>query len=274
VECLPEEGARIARLQCHGIDLLTVAPTTFQPPCGHFGRYEQRPVYGYDDCFPSVAAGRYPDGETHVPDHGELTWLKWDVTPDAFSLDCRVKSQIAPMEFARRMIFQSDRLIWEFSLHNVGQAPLPWLHVMHPLMPLREINRLDLPDFSQVQETFHQKPLAMKTGQEIAEYLLGCAKGQTTEIVLNGIRSGRVGIGLASGLAIEVKFSKKLFPTLNIWWNNGGCPDEEGCRRVEAAIEPVNGSCSDLVSAHADHTAQLLPPGGKASWKIEWIISR
>ena len=139
---------------------------------------------------------------------------------------------------------------------------------------LREINRLDLPDFSQVQETFHQKPLAMKTGQEIAKYLLGCAKGQTTEIVLNGIRSGRVGIGLASGLAIEVKFSKKLFPTLNIWWNNGGCPDEEGCRRVEAAIEPVNGSCSDLVSAHADHTAQLLPPGGKASWKIEWIISR
>jgi hypothetical protein len=54
LDCSLADGARIGRLQFDGIDLLTRAPAAFRPPAGDYGDYELRPVYGYDDCFPTV----------------------------------------------------------------------------------------------------------------------------------------------------------------------------------------------------------------------------
>ena len=63
IECLPEDGGRIATLRFAGRDFLTRAPDPFTPPAGDFGNYETRPVYGYDDCFPSVDPCTYPARE-------------------------------------------------------------------------------------------------------------------------------------------------------------------------------------------------------------------
>jgi len=75
VRYAPSDGGRIGILRYKGIDLLTTAPDCFKPPLEDFGAYELRPVYGYDDCFPSVSACRYPGLTWEVPDHGEVCWL-------------------------------------------------------------------------------------------------------------------------------------------------------------------------------------------------------
>ena len=76
VECLPADGARLHALRFAGRDLLTGPPERFQPPEQDFGEYETRPVYGYDDCFPSVDPSDLPGHPgIRIRDHGELCWL-------------------------------------------------------------------------------------------------------------------------------------------------------------------------------------------------------
>ena len=68
VSCLPKDGGRLKKLSYAGHNLLTGKPMVFRPPSENYGRYETRPVYGYDDCFPTVDVCRdilrnidYPD---------------------------------------------------------------------------------------------------------------------------------------------------------------------------------------------------------------------
>ncbi|NQT91889.1 MAG: hypothetical protein HQ559_03940, partial [Lentisphaerae bacterium] len=60
VECVAGDGGRISRLSFAGRDLLTGPPADFRPPTLDYGTYEERPVYGYDDCLPTVVACEYP----------------------------------------------------------------------------------------------------------------------------------------------------------------------------------------------------------------------
>ncbi len=79
VEYTKEDGARLNRLSFDNHDLMTIEPELFHPPSTDYGEYETRPVYGYDDCFPSVDVCEFPGKEWNIPDHGELCWLGWDV---------------------------------------------------------------------------------------------------------------------------------------------------------------------------------------------------
>jgi hypothetical protein len=72
VECLPEDGARISVLKYFGNDLLTPKTSCFKKPEKDYGEFELRPVYGYDDCFPTVDKCSYPEGNFECRDHGEL----------------------------------------------------------------------------------------------------------------------------------------------------------------------------------------------------------
>ena len=60
VEFTLKDGGRLDRLTYNNINLLTVEPDKFQPPQSDYGEYETRPVYGYDDCFPSVETCKFP----------------------------------------------------------------------------------------------------------------------------------------------------------------------------------------------------------------------
>src|SRR5688572_15333965 len=85
ITCAAADGARITRLKYGRLSLLTSAPDPFRAPRQDFGRYEQRPVFGYDDCFPTIDSCHYPIGtQSALPDHGELCWLPWqvEVMPD------------------------------------------------------------------------------------------------------------------------------------------------------------------------------------------------
>ncbi|MBK8884772.1 MAG: hypothetical protein IPN67_21190 [Bacteroidales bacterium] len=77
IQYAPEDGARIVSLNYSGYDLLTTEPAVFRKPGRFCGEYETRPVYGYDDCFPTVDQCNYPGGNSGCRDHGELCWQQW-----------------------------------------------------------------------------------------------------------------------------------------------------------------------------------------------------
>jgi len=140
-----EEGGRLTVLRYGGQDLLTTPPAAFLPPSEDYGQYETQPVYGYDDCFPTVDACTFPVQEWTVPDHGELCWLPWKVVVEPAQLLFEVKSEKLPITFRRSMGFQPSSLNWVFEITNAGGVEIPFLHIMHGLMPLREIVRVRVP---------------------------------------------------------------------------------------------------------------------------------
>ncbi len=267
------DGARIGRLRYRGIDLLTTTPDVFIPPVKDYGAYERRPVFGYDDCFPSVSACRYPGLDWEVPDHGEVCWLPWNVSEKPDCLSFSVESGKLPMVLRRELHFSEDTLTWAFEVCNREGKTLPVQHVIHPLMPLKDIAGLQIPGFTSVFDDIHQSFLDITTPGRLQDFLLEQPEGTASMLFLRGVGNGKIVLEFISGLKLEMIFPSELFPTLGVWWNNSGYPDEEGIRRNECAFEPVPGSDTSLETAHREGTCLYLPPYGRVNWTIEWKIS-
>ena len=276
VECLPDDGARLSVLRFAGRDLLTAAPSQFRPPQRDYGEYELRPVYGYDDCFPSVRPCDMPGGQTaHVRDHGELCWLRWDVAGQGNRLDCRVRSGILPaVHFRRTLLFADTSLSWAFEVLNEGPEPIPFLHVIHPLMPLDQVVDLSLPRFAKRIEEGSEQPPIHETPRQCADFLLKQPRGSAVMLLLQGLQEGHAAATFDGGMVLEMEFDPALFPTLGIWWNQAGYPDEDGCRRVECALEPLPGSSSSLTESHAAGIHLTVPPAGHRTWEITWNMRK
>lgn len=269
VVCCPEDGARLDSLRFNGIDLLTTEPDTFKPPEADYGQYELRPVYGYDDCLPTVDPCTYPDG-WEVPDHGEVCWRQWQEALEPNELVCSVHSQALPLRLTRHMRFSSHRLTWLFQVVNDGPADLPIQHVMHPLMPIRDLETLSLPAAQRVVDAVSGETLVI---DNVRQWLQERPQGEARMLLLQQVDAGSFSLHFKTGLQLEVAFPLELFPTIGIWWNHDGYPDEDGCRRNEFAVEPIPGSCSNLEAALADQSNTLtVPAAGHCEWSITWDI--
>ena len=268
-ECLPGDGARLSRLAFNGQDLLTRPAAAFQPPKRDWGVYETRPVYGYDDCLPTVDSCRHPTLDWIIPDHGELCWLPWQVRVES-GLDCRVRSRNMPLEFRRRLEFDGSRLTWHFEARNNGAVPIQFQHVMHALMPPEAIAGIMLPEFELAFDEIRRGPAAFQNPSETAKNLLSLPHGQYTMLLLRQVRDGRLAIRFQSGLLLRIQFPADLFPTLGIWWNRNGYPDEDGCRRSECAFEPMPGPGSSLADAASANTCLIAPPQSALEWSVIW----
>jgi len=272
VEYSPEDGARLHRLCFDGYDLLTTEPNTFRPPVTDYGKYETRPVYGYDDCFPTVDSCTFPGRDWTVPDHGELCWLKWQVAELKDGLTFFVKSKMLPLTFKRVMRFIDNAVIWNFTVTNNVEQTLPFQHIMHPLMPLTEIVHFDLPSFKKVFDEIQHIKINLTEPEDVREYLLNQPWGTANMFLLNGVKIGRMKLKFKSGLTLKISFSEKLFPTIGIWWNNSGYPDETGCRRNECAFEPIPGTTSVLSEAYDTNSCLFINPKEQLNWQMRWEI--
>jgi len=269
--CLPADGGRIKSLTYAGRDLLTREPADFKAPTEDYGLYETRPVYGYDDCFPSVEPCVYPGRNINIPDHGELCWLPWQVEKDGNNLVCSTKSSLLPVTFTRRLDFNENSLSWHFDINNEGDRELPLLHVMHGLMPLNDISAIELPDCRQVWDESN-RDLANVDSGSVGKYLLGLQPPSVRMLFLYQIEAGKIKLHFRKGPELRVEFDKSLFPTLGIWWNNSAYPDEDGCRRTECAFEPIPGPDSNLADCHKKGEFLLVEPGRSLKWSVKWSI--
>ena len=273
IETIPDDGGRIRRLSYQGNELLYQASSVFHPPVNDYGLYETRPVYGYDDCFPSVDKCKFPCApEFDVPDHGELCWRKWTVKRNANVLAFKTASSVLPVEFRRILEFSGGILNWNFEVSNHGTSPVPFLHVMHPLMPLYMVTGLRVPEFSSVFDEVNQKEMSFTDAHAVEEYLLNLDRGEFAMLILRGVKAGRITIDFKSRLSLEILFPEKQFPSVGIWWNNSGYPAEGGLERCECAFEPIPGICSSLERCFNDGKYLSVLPGSILSWNVRWAI--
>lgn len=273
VEYTTEDGARLDRLSFDNYNLITTEPQSFQAPSTDYGEYENRPVYGYDDCFPSVEASQYPEKKWEIPDHGEICWLRWDVISKPDRLIFQTKSKELPVIFKREMIFSKNEIIWKFEVKNESDKLLPFQHVMHPLMPLDEIVDFEMPNFHSLYNDISNQVMAdLKNPEDLKQYLLSQKIGSANMLFLQKIENGEMNWKYKNGLHLKVSFSKEKFPSIGIWWNNSAYPDEDGCRRNECAFEPIPGLNSTLIDNYKNGTCLSVMPGETFTWQINWKI--
>lgn len=271
VQCLPDDGGRLSVLRFEEHDLLTTAPADFRRPAGNYGLYETRPVYGYDDCLPTVDPCSYPRGARfEIADHGELCWLPWRVAANDNELKCSVCSRQLPIAFRRTMVFGDRDIDWRFEIENTGDTTVVCQHVMHPMMPRGHVCGLALPSFSSAYDEMRGRDSDWRSPQSLRDHLLASTHGCAEMLLLRGIDEGRFEIEFTCGLTLLVDFPVELFPTLGIWWNHGGYPDEDGCRRIECAIEPIPGTSSCLEATHKDGVHLAVEPHDWLRWSVHW----
>jgi hypothetical protein len=272
VDIMPDDGARLQRLSYQRHELLTPPPDRFRPPRRDFGLYETRPVYGYDDCFPTVDPCHYPATKLWLPDHGELCWLKANCFAFDKGLKCVFVSRILPLVFEREMIFDKNSLTWIFTVINTGRKPLPFIHIMHPLMPVSKVRKVDLPSFFEIVDESTGRQLGPNKTRGVEKKLLSSPAGRAHMFLLHGVKEGFFRIHFCSGLNISVSYDSAIFPTLGIWWNRSGYPDEDGLARDECAFEPIPGASSSLKSAFKAGKCLCAPANGALVWRIDWQI--
>lgn len=272
VQCIPEDGARISILRFEGQDLLTASPPSFKAPDQFYGEYETRSVYGYDDCFPTVDPCLYPEGDFKCRDHGNLCWKEWKVNVTGNSLVSSVDCTQPDVTFKRTLEFAGNRLSWKFEVVNWSAKKNVFLHVMHPLLPLREIQSVKLPNFTEMATETNSVEPVCKNALEVAKHLLSIVPGGCEMILLKGIEEGLVILGLHNGVNLHFHFDNKMFPTLGIWWNNAGYPDQDGLRRTECAFEPIPGTSSNLYNSFIDKTYLSVDKGKSLCWDVVWEI--
>ena len=272
MSCLPRDGARISRLSYDGYDLLTPPPIGFRPPSVDVGAYEMRPVYGCDECFPTVDSCYFPETDWFIPDHGELCWLKWSLSERGDAIIASTRSRRLSLVFARALHFGEDSLEWRYEILNEGDRDVPFMHVMHPLLRLGEIDAMELPAFTEAFDEGDGQAAPLGDPGEVARYLADVPRGTAAMLLLRGIREGKTTLQFQNGLRLTVGFPAGMFPTLGIWWNNGGHPDEDGLQRTECAFEPIPGSSSCLADSHAERTCPFAPAGRPKTWSVTWSI--
>jgi hypothetical protein len=268
-----EDGARISSLKFGDEQLPTTEPDAFRAPEKDYGSYEKRPVFGYDDCFPSVKECLFPGSDWVVPDHGEICWLPWKVEKGENSLAFTVRSNHLPAIFRRNMSFREDGLSWKFGVENTSTKPLAFLHVMHPLMPLRNISEIELPGCRSIYDEINDRILVPGAFGPVPGYLLTRPEGSAEMLYLQNVEEGSMSWKLNNGLRISMLFPRELFPTIGIWWNHRAYPSENNCRRTECAFEPVPASGSSLADAHERNEGLVVQAGESLSWSIEWQVS-
>jgi len=272
VEYRPKDGGRIGCLKYGDIDLLTVEPNNFIPPKEDYGEYELRPVYGYDDCFPSVESCYYPGSKWMIPDHGEVCWLPFKVKGEKNSLRFEVDSKNIPARLVREMIFEENKLIWSFRVENLGNKEINFQHVIHPLMPINSITGIKLPGYESVFDDINNGVLSLDGSHSLEEFLLSRPSGSTNMLFIRNIKMGEMSWDYVNKIRVVAKFSPDIFPSIGIWWNNGKYPDEDNCRRNECALEPVPGLNSRLSDAIECGKALKLSGGDVFEWEIEWNV--
>jgi hypothetical protein len=271
IEYTPADGARITVMRYRGHDLLTSGPVDFKPPVTFTGEYETRPVFGYDDCFPTVDPCPYPGVKFEYRDHGEICWREWQTAIQGNRLICSTDCPNPAVNFKRIMTFEGNRLTWRFEVLSLSPEQSVFLHVMHALLPLDKIVNLDIPECRRIINEIKSEETGLKSSEELGEYLLAFQPGSFDMYLLRDIASGLVKLKFSNGLKLEIRFEYKLFPTLGIWWNKHGYP-ESGQLRTECAFEPIPGTCSDLSKSYREGIYLSVEPGEKMCWEIIWAV--
>ncbi len=238
---------------------------------------------GWDECFPTVGACRYPGAEWSdvvLPDHGDL----WCQTPhtevhhdaDAVTVTTTWQGLVLPYTFERAMHIQDETLTVRYRVHNHGQAPLHWIWCAHPLIAIEPGMRMVLP----AETTFwrlNEHGLSAEPAEAIAvtptqtwdmRQLPARDAGFSVKLYSAQLHAGDVRLEAADG-ALVWSWQTAQIPQLAVFLNAGGWSNDEGPPHFNMGLEPAIGVYDALSDAyHHTQSYATLAPGQHRCWQL------
>jgi galactose mutarotase-like enzyme len=294
---MPALGGKIASILVQGHELLQ-APLHPYGPRSKTMAFDEADASGWDECLPSVAdcSIQTASGEAHIPDHGDLWRLPWQVLQsceDAATF--RVNCFSLPLQLTRSVIFAETLTGWRlqllYSLTNLGTHSVPWSWAAHPLFSVDAGDRILLPESVQyvrvegsggnrlgLQNDSIAWPTATTPVGSRVDLSVAAASdsGFGDKLFAGPISSDSDGWATLErpgiGLRLTVRFEPALTPYLGLWFCYGGWPDGDGAKQVCVALEPATAPVDSL--AITGPWSRALEPGETFTWPMELAIDR
>jgi galactose mutarotase-like enzyme len=279
VEVLPEVGGKIGQItdKASGRTFL-VPPQRPYSTIAVDGDWLKHDTSGMDDCFPNVAAGRYPESpwnHVHLLDLGEWTHGTWKVQRNnRAEIVLSMKGRALPYMVTKAIHFVNDETLQiGYRVENIGQAPFKFLWSAHPLITVEDDFELKLPkgelDLSAFPPDGVPGYWPMCRGTRLSDQWI--PHGATLKVFLSGLSEGWCSLLLPSH-TLRFSFDLEKVPCLGLWFNNFGFPSREGKPFRCIAVEPCT-SPSDLLDELVPTAYRRINPGESAEWKMRLSIS-
>lgn len=254
-------------------------------------QYDLYDISGFDECFPNIGISQDPKniGVT-LPDHGEIWSLPWDVTQEENGVSATVLGKLFDYRFSRKLSLKSNKLVFEYSVSNIGNSELTYMWSAHPLFAIDENMKIEITGNPKMSKEFgfggrigpdgdnwyeghlseHVWPSVLGANGQISDMSeVSLDKVLTDKVVLDAPVDGLVSLKkLSSGRSLTMKFSPLELPFLGICYNFGAWP-LTGEPATWVALEPTTGKTDRLDECAELDCARVLPPKSNANWSLE-----
>lgn len=262
--------------------------------------FEVHDISGFDECFPGIAEGPYPEYPwqgTTVPDHGELWTLPWEASLEGDTLVLGVHGVRFPYRLEKRLTLEpgAATLRIDYRLVNLAPFPLRYLWSAHPLFAARPGMRVLLPEGAEVRvdwskhdrlgpfDTTHQWPQGrLADGTFAALDRLPEAGADTADKVyttrLPATAAGWCALhDPGTNEYVAFRFDARRVPYIGVWLNMDGWPLQPGesegpCYNV--ALEPCTGFPDRLDRAVARDEVATLAASATTEWTLRLETGR
>ena len=282
VRIVPAAGGRIASMVLAGREWLFT------------GDAEPGDDTGFGESFPTAGACTLPDAAgayagLELPDRGELWAAPATVDvragEDGQSATLAWRGLRMPYLFERELcVTPAGEVVMRYAATNTGQAPMPFLWLPHPVLPLTPQTRLDLPAGARVRVyaqngielggpgAEHRWPL-LQRGKKTVDFSApdAVARRYACKLFLDA-RAGWAAV-MESGARLEVAFDPGDVPNVGLWIvRRTRLPFARRGSRPMLAIGPCIGAPDSLADAldPAWQSAHWLQPGETRRWELVW----
>ena len=284
MEVYPHIGGKVASLidKADKFDLMFDYPVELPTSAKYDVSFDDSWYAGWDECFPAVAPGPYPQHPyegINIPDHGELWGLPTVAVPTKDGITTVWNGLRFGYRLTRKLHLEASTVIADYTLINLAPFEFRFVWSMHSLMSIASPVQLDVPTpwqyrFSHDAEGVeHQKPVQwpqVEMGLNASDLPSLPANRGWKLFSLDPIRAPvRVNYPLrARSLQIEYASQEDLPGYWGIWVNTGGWAGNQNF-----AIEPTTGRFDHLHRAVLDGSAGRVPAMGRRDWSVRWTLS-
>lgn len=293
VSLLPEFGGKICSLihKRSGTELLKqpLVPVEQIDPPFYGEDFSSSHAFGFDECFPNIAPGRYETDEKFIqlPDHGEVWCGEASVIQKNGELILSHSGRSIHYMFVKKVKLKGNRLIINYSIENLEQAAFSYIWSAHPLLEVSQGDELLVPpSMEEVTVNWTSDENLWNLGDRLSwpeidtgnprkDFRIVQPKSDRFAAKLFGKMdtADRVGIyRKEADLSLLFHYNPETVPYLGLWLCYGGWPKNNSTGDYTVALEPSRGGADDLAYAIKQGLSFHIEPSEIQNWQLEVSI--
>jgi len=225
------------------------------------GNYADYDISGFDECFPALAAGHYPEWPwegTCIPAHGELWSSPWENKVSEDHVRLEAYGIRFPYRFMKTISLEEDSVIIKYQLKNLSSFEFKYIWAAHSLLSVTPGTKIVLPGKPMIRTDWSKHDRLGKVLYETTWPQAKTRKGDVVDMSIVGspdldeatkfytteLEQGWCALYKPdTGNFIKFSFPLDKVPYVGVWKNEGGWP-LEGNSYYHVALEPCTG-CPD-----------------------------